>query len=116
MKCSKTLLTVFGLVLSIFLFLSITRWNILKSVHVQELREIIKVTGIEDVIEWNTGYLLLFCLMVFFLVLCLRHNRKHCLQKGKAFRNEWQKTAEYHDPAYSALPGNIHCQTPSEND
>jgi hypothetical protein len=116
MKNTKTPLTIFCFAWVMLLFLSITHWDVLKSFQMQELWETIKDCGIGDVIEWNAGYFLFFCLMVIFFVLCLRYNRKHCLRRGKAFRDEGQRSAEYHDPAYSALPGNIYCQTSTEND
>lgn len=107
---------VLSLVWAIFLSLLITNWDALKSVRWQDLGETFKISGIGDLIKWNAGYFLLLSLFVLFTFLFFRNGRKHRLLKRKSFCDEWQKTAEYHDPAYSSQPGNIHYQSPFDKE
>jgi|GEM_PF-6717060 len=108
MKYSKTSRTFFCLAWAMLLFLSITRWDVLKSVQVQEVWKTIKDSGIGDAIGWNAGYFLLFCLMVIFLVLCLRHGRKQYVGNHFEEEQERRRRERLHSPAYSSLGGNIH--------
>lgn len=112
-KLAKTL--VFSLVCAIFISLLITSWDALKSVPLQDLWATIKMTGIGELLHRSDGYIFLFSLIILFLLVCFRHNRKAQIGRTQPDEDDWQEHDEFMqaierdcDPAYSSLGGNIH--------
>lgn len=122
-KSNFVKIIVFSLVWATFLSLLITNWDTLKSVSLQDLWATIKMTEIGELLLRSAGYIFLFSLIILFLMVCLRHNRKAQMGQSQPDEEDWQEHDEFMqavkrdcDPAYSSLGGNIHHKSTFDKD
>ncbi|MHC1698878.1 MAG: hypothetical protein AB9919_12625 [Geobacteraceae bacterium] len=120
-KLAKTL--VFSLLWAIFLSLLITNWDALKSMQWRDNWASIKISGIGELLHRSDGYIFIFSLIILFLLVCLRHNRKAQIGRTQPNGEDWQELDEFMqaverdcDPSYSPLGGNIHHKTTFDKD